>query len=475
MSLRPSFKLSLPLAALALLIALAAWPGVRPQTAEATVNSLTANSLVGDTSLSITVAGTAGAGNLVVTTTSGGGDETFTFSSCSIASCTVADVTAGNGTNSLTFNTAGVAGSYSLVLTMALNCTDIESITVTADDADAGSRSLTVFCVPDDNDPQVIVSKDSDSGFDADFNWDASGGDCVVDAEGVVELDDDGSFELDDNDQAEFWCESGVTLVVGEVNDGDFDGISGCSESSEGVEDISGDTVTFDISELEPGDTVSCTWHNEDFVPTVVVGPVTSVQVAAANIVGCGGTTAVQVTVRNASGGPAPAGTSVTASSSAGGTFQPSATLTGNFPFSFATFLYQAPVNFNGVATITVRTNNNVTGVVNIQVACSTAPAPAPTAPLRPPSAGSGGLIGGDGSGGGGFGPYLPSAFAASIAAAVLGGTLMSRRREAPVEPVASVSAQPVSRQARDSSGAGFAILASLALTGIALFLRSRR
>jgi hypothetical protein len=346
---------------------------------------------------------------------------------------------------------------------------------VTADDADAGSRSLTVFCVPDDNDPQVIVSKDSDSGFDADFNWDASGGDCVVDAEGVVELDDDGSFELDDNDQAEFWCESGVTLVVGEVDDGDFGGISGCSESTEGVADISGDSVTFDISELEVGDTVSCTWNNDGFIPTVVVGPATSVQVAASNIVGCGGTTAVQVTVRNASGGPAPAGTSVTASSSAGGTFQPSATLTSAFPFTFATFLYQAPANFSGVATITVRTNNNVTGVVNIQVACTTAPAPAPTAPLRPPSAGSGGLIGGDSSGGGRFGPYLPSAFAVSIAAAVLGGTLMVRRREMAVETVASGSAPAASSRSTGSSSAGFAILASLVLTGVALFLRSRR
>jgi hypothetical protein len=48
MSLRPSFKLSLPVATLALLIAFAAWPGGLSQPAEANVSSVNAAGDVDD-------------------------------------------------------------------------------------------------------------------------------------------------------------------------------------------------------------------------------------------------------------------------------------------------------------------------------------------------------------------------------------------------------------------------------------------
>jgi hypothetical protein len=475
MSLRPTFKLSLPVVALALLIAFAAWPGLRPQTAEATISSLTANSLIGDTSLTITVKGTTGNGNLTVTNSSA---ENFTVNSCTDGSG-ACPAPGGGGTPTIILDTtAADAPNYTLVLSMALSCgSSVEQITITATESagTAQTRTLPVFCVPDDNDPQVVVRKEAATGANFDFNWDASGGNCVVDAEGTVDLDNDGSFDLDDNDRAEFWCENPVTLVVGEQDDAAFSGISGCTESTEGVDDISGDSVTFDISDLEVGDTATCTWNNGfEATATAIAGPVTSVQVVAQNILSCGGTTAVQVTLRNASGGPAPAGTSVTASSSAGGTFQPATTLTGTFPFSFATFLYQAPPTFSGVATITVRTDNLVSGSVNIQVICGATVVPTATVgPLKPPSAGDGGLLGGDG-GGSGFGPYLPSTLAAAVAALIVAITLAARRWSTLAAPVTH-GVQPARVTSRRSnSGGGFAVLASLALIGLALFLKRR-
>jgi hypothetical protein len=353
----------------------------------------------------------------------------------------------------------------------------VEQITVTATESagTAQTRTLQVFCVPDDNDPQVVVRKEAATGANFDFDWDASGGDCVVDAEGSIDLDNNGSFDLDDNDRAEFWCESGVDLVVGEQDDAQFDSISGCTESSDGVDDITGDSVSFDISELSAGETVTCTWNNGfGATATAIAGPVTSVQVVASPIIACGGTTAVQVTLRNASGGPAPAGTSVTATSSAGGTFQPASTLTGSFPFSFATFLYQAPANFSGVTTITVRTSNLVSGSVNVQVTCGATVVPTTTAgPLKPPSAGDGGLLGGD-SGGSGFGPYLPSTLAAMVAAVAVALTLGARRWMTAEQSVMAAPEPVRTAQPRGGSGRGFAVLASLALIGLALFLKRR-
>jgi hypothetical protein len=297
---------------------------------------------------------------------------------------------------------------------------------------------------------------------------------------GTVDVDDAGTFDLEDNDEAQFFCDDTVdTLVVDEDDDSNFTEIDDCSESSEGVADISGSTVTFAVDELESNDTVQCTWENfgVEATATAVISDVTSVTVTAANITSCGGTTAVQVTLRNASGGPAPAGTSVTATSSAGGTFLPSSTLTANFPFSFATFIYQAPATFSGVATITVRTNNNVAGSVNIQVICgaTVAPtAPATAGPLRPPSAGDGGLLGGRG-GGSGFASYLPSALAVAAAALVLGLTLAARRWSAVALPVEPLSEPARQDSARSSSGRGFAVLASLALNSLGWFLKRHR
>jgi len=169
---------------------------------------------------------------------------------------------------------------------------------------------------------------------------------------------------------------------------------------------------------------------------------------------------------------PAPAGTSVTASSSLGGTFQPATTLTGSFAFSFATFLYQAPPTGSGITTITVRTDNLVSGVANIQIICGTAPTPVATpGPLKPPSAGDGGLLAG--SSGSGFDLYLPSALAASVAVLVMGVTVAARRRAA-FAPAVSVSTQARPVQSSTSGGGGFAMLLSLALIGVALFFKRR-
>ncbi|HWC28534.1 MAG TPA: hypothetical protein VG845_00495, partial [Dehalococcoidia bacterium] len=158
--------------------------------------------------------------------------------------------------------------------------------------------------------------------------------------------------------------------------------------------------------------------------------------------------------------------------------FQPASTLTGNFPFSFATFIYQAPANFNGVTTITARTNNNVSGSVNVQVICSTtAPAPVPTTPagpLRPPSAGDGGLLGGGGSDGDSFASYLPSAFAASVAALIVGIMLATRRRSFAAVTVSSM--QLPSAVARGKTGSSrSSLLLSLVLIGATwLYKRNR-
>jgi hypothetical protein len=358
---------------------------------------------------------------------------------------------------------------------VTLSCTDVEVVTVTATHQSDSAPAAQIVCVPN-NVGTVIVEKQSDDNGSYDFDWDADGT-CAVVVNGTVDVDNDGTFDLEDNDEARFFCDDDVdTLVVDEDDDASFTEIDDCTESTEGVADIDGSTVTFAVNELESNDTIQCTWDNfgVEATATAVVSDVTSVTVFASPIISCGGTTAVQVTLRNASGGPAPAGTSVTATSSAGGTFQPSTTLTGNFPFSFATFLYQAPANFNGVTTITVRTNNLVSGSVNVQVTCGATVVPTTTAgPLKPPSAGDGGLLGGD-SGGPGFGPYLPSTLAAMIAAVAVALTIGARRWMTAEQPAVAAPEPVQAAQSRGGSGRGFAILASLALLGLALFLKRR-
>ena len=108
MSLRPSFKLSLPVAALALLIAFAAWPGMRPQTAEATVNTLTSNSQLGGDgdNITVTLTGTANSGTMTLSNNS---DELFTWAA---GACDDAD---GNGGCDADLSASGGATVLSLI------------------------------------------------------------------------------------------------------------------------------------------------------------------------------------------------------------------------------------------------------------------------------------------------------------------------------------------------------------------------
>jgi hypothetical protein len=471
MSLRPSFKLSLPVVAVALLIAFAAWPG-GPRVARADVDSVSPDAVLGENgdTVDVDIAGSGGTGVLSVTAS---GSSTLVTTDCDDTGGACGAPTAGDPVSWPT-----VDGPYTATVTVTLVCTDVTVVTVTATHASDSTPVAQIVCVPDDV-GTIVVEKQSDDDNDFNFDWDADGT-CAVVVNGTVDVDDAGTFDLEDNDEAQFFCDDTVdTLVVDEDDVSNFTEINDCSESSEGVADISGSTVTFAVDELESNDTVQCTWDNfggAEATATAAAGPVTSVTVTAANITSCGGTTAVQVTLRNASGGPAPAGTSVTATSSAGGTFLPSSTLTANFPFSFATFIYQAPATFSGIAAITVRTNNNVAGSVNIQVVCGATVAPTASAtagPLRPPSAGDGGLLGGSG-GGSGFGPYLPSTLAAAAAALVLGITLAARRWSTIASPVAHVAQHARATSARSNSRGGFA-LASLALIGLALFRKRNR
>ena len=491
MSLRPSFKVSLPVAAIALLIAFAAWPGFQAADVSANVTSLTAgeDADVDGGTVSITVVAQDDDTNLTIVASGGGAGTTLALNSCDLPGAETATCVDSDGSaTGVTIDTSAVESSVdttpetlTVSLTLTLDCSTTTVITVTATQ-DGTSDSDEVVCLAG-NVGTIIVEKQTDSDDSFTFDWDteSSADECALFVEGsFVEFDDNGSFELQDNDEAEFFCEASVdALVVDERDDGTFSEINDCDESDAGVDDISGSSVRFDPGDLNGG-SVRCQWDNfggAEATATAVAGPVTSVTVTAANITGCGGTTAVQVTLRNASGGPAPAGTSVAATSSAGGTFLPSSTLTANFPFSFATFIYQAPATFSGVATITVRTNNNVAGSVNIQVICGATVAPTASAtagPLRPPSAGDGGLLRG-GGGGSGFAPYLPSALAVAAAALVLGITLAARRWSTIASPVAHVAQAARATSARSSSGGGFAVLASLALIGLALFRKRNR
>jgi hypothetical protein len=487
MSLRPSFKVSLPVAAMALLIAFAAWPGVRPEPAQANVSSVTAGEDADSDggTVVITVVAQDDDGNLTITATGGGAATALSLNSCDLPGAETATCSDSDGTaTGVTIDTSAVESgvdvtpeTLTVLLTLTLDCSSTSVITVTATQ-DSTSSFDQVVCLTGTV-GAVIVEKQSDDNDSFTFDWDteSAADECALFVEGAfVEFDDNGSFDLEDNDEAEFFCEASVdALVVDERDDGEFSEIDDCDEDDTGVDDISGATVVFDPGDLNGG-SVRCTWDNfgVEATATAVVSDVTSVTVFASPIISCGGTTAVQVTLRNASGGPAPAGTSVTATSSAGGTFQPSTTLTGNFPFSFATFLYQAPANFNGVTTITVRTNNLVSGSVNVQVTCGATVVPTTTAgPLKPPSAGDGGLLGGN-SGGSGFGPYLPSTLAAMIAAVAVALTLGARHWMTAEQPVVAAPEPVRAAQSRGGSGRGFAVLASLALIGLALFLKRR-
>ncbi|HWC31062.1 MAG TPA: hypothetical protein VG845_13365, partial [Dehalococcoidia bacterium] len=311
MTRTPPIKLSLAVAAIAMLIAIAAFPGVTPRGAEATVSPIGVSDTIGEDGqvITITINGTDDDGTLTVT--NGAAAETFTVVSCNADG--VACAPAGNGTGSVTLDTDALADPYELVLTMTLDCTDAEVITVSADDDD-NTATRDIICVEDDDDPEVIVEKESNDSADYDFDWDADGT-CVVVTNDEIDSGSAGTFDLEDEEQALFFCDDDVDeLIVDEDQDGNFSGILDCDEGDEGIDDIDGSTIDFDLSELEVSDTVSCTWLNEGAIATAtaIAGPVTSVQVTASNITSCGGTTAVQVFLRNASGGPAPAGTSVT-------------------------------------------------------------------------------------------------------------------------------------------------------------------
>jgi hypothetical protein len=280
-----------------------------------------------------------------------------------------------------------------------------------------------VLCVEEISDPQVVIEKDSDDDDEEyNFDWDASGGDCVVVADdGTLELDDDGSFDLEDGFQAEFFCDTAVSLVVSEDDDGDFVGIDDCDEGDEGVDDISGSSIEFDISDIDTGDTVFCTFVNdEDFspTPTVVVGNPASVSIVlSSNVVDCGETVLVQVLPRSSSGGPVAAGTTITMSSSLGGDFQPASSVTSAFDFALANFLYTAPDNVDGTTVLTARAGSAIT-TTTVDIDCGAAPPVAPTsAPLTPPSAGGGGLLESSGFN------YLPAIIALLVAGGALGVT----------------------------------------------------
>jgi len=468
MKFASSWRFSIALVAIGLLVAFAALPS-GPKTAEATVNSLNASSMFGEDgdAIAITVVGTPAAGDMDLTTNS---DETFTLTSCTTPTpmdCSGAVTGGGGATLTLDTTDGTVDDTYTLVASMTLNCSEPESITVIASDDD-NNDSTTVFCVPDLNDPQVIVEKESDDSGDYDFDWRSSSGDCLVSADdGTLEIDDAGGFDLGDGDQAYFWCEDSVDfLVVEEEDDADFVEIEDCDEGDEGVDEIDGATVDFDIEELEPSDTVRCTWVNDDDFEPIDdnVGPAATVSILlSASTIDCGGSTLVQVRPRSAEGGPAQAGTAIALTSSLGGTFQPSSSVTSVFPVTLASFLYTAPDDVDGTTTITARAGN-VQTTAAVRIVCEVAPATATPAPLAPPSAGSGGLAGGSGGG-----SYIP--FALAVAAVAVAGIVATTRRFATAPAGAAELSLPDVEMSSHRPG-GFALLASFLMLVVALLAK---
>jgi hypothetical protein len=460
-----SWRLSIALASIAMFVAFAAWPGAAPSV-QADVDDVVPDVFIGDDGDTIDVVITgSGAGPAATLSVSVSGTSTLAPDGCDdddgVDGCGVED--AGPP---VTWD--AVDGDYVASVILTLDCSEPEAVTVMADDGGV-TGSETVYCVPDFSEPHVQVEKQSDDNDDYTFDWDVIGaGSCVLFVEGsFVEFDDDGSFDLEDNDEAEFFCEDGVDLVVDERDDNDLVEID-CSDD-DGV-DIGGSAVEFDINDLD--DTAFCTWFNDDdfdfdFVPTVVTGPATSVSIVlGAAQINCGGSTLVQVIPRSASGGPAAAGSTVSLTSSLGGSFQPASSVTSGFPISLANFLYTAPDNASGTTTLTARVGN-VQTTAAVQIVCQVAPATSTAAPLAPPSAGDGGLLGASNAG------YLPAALGIAAAAVVLGLTAASRRFATEPAGYADVSLpNPVSDTSRPGGGA---LLLSFLMLVVALLVRRWR
>ncbi len=356
---------------------------------------------------------------------------------------------------------AAVDGLYTATAILTLDCSDVEAVTVTATHNADSTPVATVYCVPSLSDEDVEIEKQSDDNDSYTFDWDADNGNCLVIADdGTIEFDNDGSFDLEDNDEAEFYCESGVDLTIDERDDHDFVAIDHC-ENDDGV-DVHGSSAVFDINDLDS--TAFCTWINdEDFhvTPTVVIGPPTSVSIILTSAaIDCGRSTLVQVIPRSASGGPTSAGTTLVMTSSLGGTFQPSSTIVNLFPVSLANFLYTAPADVSGTTTITARAGN-VQTTASVQIVCEVVTPTTTAAPLRPPSAGDGGLLNSSGTN------YLPVALTIAAAAAVLALTAASRRFAFATADAESATTP----EAMTNSGnpGGFALLVSFVMLAIAL------
>jgi hypothetical protein len=158
----------------------------------------------------------------------------------------------------------------------------------------------------------------------------------------------------------------------------------------------------------------------------------------------------------------------VSVTSSLGGSFQPASSLTSGFPISLANFLYSAPANASGLAVITARAGN-VQTTANVNIVCGAAPVPTSTsAPLAPPSAGDGGLVGSSSAG------YLPAALAIAAAVVVLGITAGSRRFAA-VTADAADAGIPVAAPGTANGPGGFALLVSFVMLLVALLARRWR
>jgi hypothetical protein len=424
-----SWKFPIALAVLAVFAAFVAWPGAGPRTAEA---DIAAGAVVSN----VDAFSSGGTAQIMVTGQDFDGDltvaapgATLTLVSCNVpldaGSCAAS--VSGSGTATITVDSTAAdvnttANPLILVVNLTDTCSRVGEITVTGAQ-DATSRDITVICL---GDPQAQVEKQADDNGHYDFGWDTSGGNCALVVEGdFVEFDDSGGFDLQDNDQADFYCENPVNLTVDEQDDFNFVRIDDCDEGDPGIDDISGSSILFDVSELGAGDTVFCTFVNQEVIPTptVVVGPPTSVSIGlSAATINCGGSTLVQVVPKSVSGGPAGPGTTISLSSSLGGSFQPSNIVTSAFDVSFANFLFTAPANVDGLTVITARAGN-VTATAALQIVCQVAPATAiaTSAPLSPPSAGSGGLLDSSGP------SYLPAALA--VLAAALGLTTIAIAR----------------------------------------------
>jgi hypothetical protein len=465
MKFASSWRLSLALAAIALLAAFATWPGGAPRSAEADVTSVTPTSTYGDdgSNINISIAGGTAGGDTSLTITATG-----TSTIAAVACDDTADADCGAFTAGNPANWAAVDGPYTATVRLTLDCSDVEAITITVTHDGDSTPVRTVYCVPELSDPQVEIEKQSNDNGNYDFDWDANGGDCLVIADdGTVDLGGGGNFDLEDNDNARFYCENSVSLQVDEIDDGDFVRIEDCDEGDDGIDDIAGSRVEFDVSELGTGDTVFCTWVNdEDFQIPATPGPVKTVSIVlSATKIDCGGSTLVQVVPRNSVGGPAPAGTVISVTSSLGGVFEPTNSLTSAFPIGLANFLYTAPDNASGITTITARAGNVQTSAA-VQIVCEVAAATATPAPLSPPSAGGGGLLDSSGSN------YLPTALAIAAAAVALGLTAATRRFAMAPDSVTQSFAEPVTDLQQPRS---FALLLSLAMLVVALMSRRWR